>query len=78
MLGAVNIPLEETVPPLADHVTALLVVPVTVAANCFVAPALTAAEAGLIETTTVCGAAVTVTLAVADFVESAALVALTV
>ena len=35
---AVNRPLLETVPPVADHVTAVLVLPVTVAANCFVWP----------------------------------------
>ena len=33
-LGAVNNPLLETVPALADHVTAVFVVPCTVAANC--------------------------------------------
>ncbi len=70
-------PLVDIVPPLADQVTPVLLVPVTVAANCCVAPVLTVAVLGLIETATV-GAVVTVTLAVADFVESAALVAFTV
>jgi len=67
----------DMVPPVVDHVTPVLLLPVTVAANCCVAPVFRVAEPGLTETATA-GAAVTVTLAVADFVESAALVALTV
>jgi hypothetical protein len=70
-------PLVEIDPPLADQATEVLLLPVTVAANCCVPPVLIVAEVGLIDTATT-GAAVTVTLAAADFVESAALVALTV
>ena len=65
----------DTVPPLADQVTAVLVVPVTVAVNCCVAPVCMDAEVGLMLTTTGGGGAVTVTVADADFVVSAALVA---
>ncbi len=67
-------PLEEMLPPVADQVTAVLVVPVTVAVNCRVPPVWIEAEAGEIETET---AAVTVTAADADAVLSAALVAFT-
>lgn len=70
-------PAADIVPPLADQVTAVLLLPVTAATNCWLAPVLTVAVPGLIDTETT-GAAVTVTLAVADLVESAALVALTV
>lgn len=62
------------VPPVALHVTAVLVVPVTVAVNCCVRPVRSATDVGLTVTPT----AVTVTVADADFVGSAALVALTV
>ena len=65
------------VPPLADHVTAVLVVPVTVAVNCWVPPVCTDAELGLMLTATGGGGVVTVTVADADFVVSATLVALT-
>jgi hypothetical protein len=68
----------DTVPPLADQVTAVLVAPVTVAVNCWVPPVCTDAEVGLTLTTTGGGGAVTVTLADADFVLSATLVAVTV
>jgi hypothetical protein len=77
LAGAVYIPFVDTVPPLADQVMPVLLVPVTVATNCCVPPVFTVAELGLIETATV-GAAVTLTLAIADLVESAALVAFTV
>jgi hypothetical protein len=70
-------PPADIVPPVADQVTAVLLVPVTVAVNCCVALVFTVAVPGLIDTATT-GAAVTVTLAAADLVESAALVALTV
>lgn len=53
-------------------------VPVTVAVNCCVAPTCTEAVAGEMATETTGGGAVTVTLAEADFVESATLVAVTV
>jgi hypothetical protein len=65
----------ETVPPVALHVTAVLVEPVTFAVNCWVAPVTNDIEAGLSATAMGC---VTVTLADADFVVSAALVAFTV
>jgi hypothetical protein len=64
------------VPPVADHVTAVLVVPVTVAVNCCVAPPKTVALAG--ETLTVTTGAVTVTVAEADLLVSATLLAATV
>ena len=67
----------EIVPALADQVTAVLVVPVTVAVNCWVAPVCNDADVGLMLTATGGGGAVTVTVADADFVVSAALVAVT-
>ena len=76
--GAVYIPVLEIVPPVADQVTDVFVLPVTVAVNCWVAPVCTDAEVGLMLTTTGGGGAVTVTVAEADFVGSATLVALTV
>jgi hypothetical protein len=66
------------VPPVADQVTAVFVVPVTVAVNCCVAPAKIAAEVGLTLTTTTGGGVFTVTVAVANLVVSATLVARTV
>jgi hypothetical protein len=75
--GAVYRPLLETVPPLADQLTAVLVLPVTVAVNCCEAPTCRETELGAIDTTT--GAAeVTVTVATADLLLSATLVAVTV
>ena len=68
----------EIVPPVADQVTAIVVVPVTVAVNCCVPPVCTDAELGLMFTPTGGGGTVTLTLAEADFVLSAALVAVTV
>jgi hypothetical protein len=70
--GAVYKPDEDTVPPLAVHVTDVLLEPVTVAVNCFVPPVSNEADVGLIETAT---GTDTVTAAVADFVESATLAA---
>ena len=67
----------DTVPPLADQVTAVLVVPVTAAVNCCVPPVCSDAEVGLMLTATGGGGAVTLTLAEADFVLSATLVAVT-
>ena len=64
----------ETVPPAAVQVTAVLLLPVTVAVNCCVAPVISDAVVGEMETET----AVTVTIAAADLVVSATLVALTV
>lgn len=52
--------------------------PVTVAVNCCVFPVCIATRVGLIDTATGGGAAVTVTVADADFVLSATLVAFTV
>jgi hypothetical protein len=66
----------ETVPPVAVHVTAVFELPVTVAVNCCVADVCKDAVVGLIETLT--AGAVTVTVALADLVVSATLVALTV
>jgi len=74
--GAVYRPDEETTPPVADHVTPVLVVPVTVAVNCCVALGVSEAVPGDTETATAC--AVTVTAADADLVVSATLVAFTV
>lgn len=61
-------------PPVAVQVTAVFVVPVTLAVNCWVPPVSIDAEVGVIEMPT----RLTVTVAEADFVASAALVALTV
>jgi hypothetical protein len=80
--GTVYRPLVEMVPtvvlppvtPSTDHVTAVFVVPVTVAVNCCVEFIARLTEVGLILTATV----VTVTEALADLVGSALLVALTV
>jgi hypothetical protein len=60
---AVYTPDEETVPPVAVHVTVLLDDPVTVAENCCISPDCTDAEVGLMEMATVGAAAVTVTVA---------------
>jgi len=67
----------ETVPPVADHVTAVLLLPVTVAVNCCVPPVCMEAEVGLMLTATTGGGAVTVIVAVADLLVSATLVAVT-
>jgi len=67
----------ETVPALADQVTTVLVVPVTVSVNCCAPPEATVAEVGEMVTATVSGG-VMVMEAVADLVESATLVTLTV
>jgi len=64
----------ETVPPVADHVTAVLLLPVTVAVNCCVPPVCNEADVGLMLTET----SMTVTVAEADLVLSATLVAVTV
>ena len=68
----------EIVPPLADHVTELLPVPVTVTANCCVPPAASETKVGVIETPIGTAEEVTVTVALADSLASAALVAVTV
>jgi hypothetical protein len=61
-------------PPVADQVTAVLLVPVTVAVNCWVPAVRREAELGVMLTET----NVTVTVAEADLLLSATLVALTV
>ena len=61
-------------PPVADHVTAVLLEPVTVAVNCCVLLVVSDADAGDIETTT---AGVTVSAADAVRVLSATLAART-
>ena len=77
VLGAVNSPELETDPPVADHVTDVLDEPATEAVNCCVPPVTRVAEVGVIETDTDV-AALTVTVAEADLLVSAALVAFTV
>ena len=67
-------PVVEIVPPVADQVTAVLLVPVTAAVNCCVPPVCSDAEVGLMLTDT----SVTVTMADADLLVSATLVAVTV
>ncbi len=74
MLGAVKRPEVLMVPPVALQVTAVLLVPVTVAVNCWVPPVLSEAEVGAILTAT----EVTVMVEEADLVGSATLVAVTV
>lgn len=76
VLGAVYRPELEIVPALAVQVTAVFVDPLTVAVNCCVAPAWMETVTGLIDTTIGAGA-LTVTVADADLVLSAALVAVT-
>jgi len=70
-------PLEETLPAEADQLTAVLLLPVTLAVNCWVPLLNIEADTGEIVTATT-GAALTVTFADADLVVSAALVAVTV
>jgi hypothetical protein len=62
----------ETVPLVAVQVTAVLLVPLTVAVNCCVVPACIDVDVGLIDTAT---GAVTVMVDDADFELSATLVA---
>lgn len=76
-LGAVNIPPLETDPAVTDQFTAELVVPCTVATNCFVFPDVKVELDGETEMLTT-GAAATLTVADACLVVSAALVAVTV
>ena len=61
---------------MADQVTAVLLLPLTAAVNCCVPLVCSEAEVGEIVTDTT-GAALTVTVAEADLVVSAALVAVT-
>ena len=78
VFGAVYSPALVIVPPVADQVTAVFDVPLTVAVNCCVAPVASVATVGLMLTVTGGGGAVTVTVAEADLVVSASLVTLTV
>jgi hypothetical protein len=73
-VGALNNPLLETEPAVADQFTAVLVVPCTVATNCFVLPDVRVELVGEIEMLTT-GAAETATVAVACTAVFAALVA---
>jgi len=79
-VGAVNNPPLEMLPEVADHVTAVLLVPCTAALNCWVLPDVRVALPGDTATLTVVDDAegLTVTDAFAFFVVSAALVAVTV
>src|SRR5207244_3239874 len=74
---AVKSPEDETVPPVAVHVTALFDAFVTVAVNCRVPPAARVALVGEIVTPTDCGTVIVI-LAVAPLVGSCTLVAFTV
>jgi hypothetical protein len=76
--GAVNIPVEEIEPALADQLTEVLVVPRTLAANCCVLPEPTLADKGDTETLTLVVAGSTVIAALATLVGSALLAARTV
>ena len=77
-MGAVYRPEVVIVPPVADQVTPVFDVPVTLAVNCCVAAVCSDAVVGLIVTETGGGGAVTVTVAEEDLVVSATLVAVTV
>lgn len=72
--GAVNTPLLEIVPWGADQVTPFLLLPVTVAWKCWVIPEFIFTVLGVIDTVT---GGITDTVAVADLVGSATLVAVT-
>jgi len=76
--GAVYRPDASIVPPDADQVTPVLLLPLTVAVNCCVLPEVIDAEPGFTDTETPDAAAATDTVAVAVAVLSAALVAVTV
>jgi len=76
VFGAVYRPLDEMVPPVADHVTPLLLEPVMVVVNCCVPLVRMEAEVG--EIVMAITGTLTVTVADADLVLSAALVAVTV
>jgi hypothetical protein len=78
--GAVNMPLLEIDPAVADHTTDVLLVPVTVAENCCVLPDATVALNGLTLTLTFVGVLGGFTVTVANALASAdaALVAVTV
>ena len=69
----------EIVPLVVDQVTPVLLLPVTVAVNCCVLPVCSETDVGLMLTVTTGGGGgvVTLTVADADLVVSAALVAVT-
>jgi hypothetical protein len=77
-LGAVNNPPVETAPDEADQVTAVLLVPWTVAENCCVFPEVKVVLVGEIETLMVEPDGLTATVALAFFAVFALLVAVTV
>ena len=78
-VGAVSKPPLEMVPAVVDHTTAVLLVPLTVAANCCVRPEVTVALVGLTLTAILLIAGgLTVTVAVAVDVGDATLFAVTV
>jgi hypothetical protein len=78
VLGAVYNPDDDTVPPVALQVTAVFVEPDTVAENCCVPPVVSDAEVGEIAIVmSPRPLELTETVAEADFVVSAALVAVT-
>jgi hypothetical protein len=78
LAGAVYKPLDETVPsPVNDQVTAVLVVPVTVAVNCCVPPPPNEADVGDTDTATAAGG-FRVTVAEPDLLVSFVDVAVTV
>ncbi len=73
-VGAVNSPALETDPAVADQVTAVLLDPVTAAANCWVPPEVTEAVCGEMEIDTAAGG-LTTTVAAEDTELFASLVA---
>jgi hypothetical protein len=75
VVGAVKSPELLIVPPVAVHVTAVLLLPFTVAENCCVAPGPIFTAVGATDTDTT--GAVTVTVALPDFEVSTTLVAVT-
>ena len=62
MLGAVYEPLEVMLPPVADHVTVVVVVPVTVAVNVCLPPSASVTDFGEMVTATT-GTTVSVSVA---------------
>lgn len=77
MVGAVYSPPGVMLPPVVVQVTAVLLVPEMVAVNCCVAPVVKPAMPGEMPMATA-GAVATLTMADADLVGSATLVAVTV
>jgi hypothetical protein len=67
IVGAVNRPEAEIVPSLADHVTAVLLVLLTVATNCFFPPGMSVALTGETETEAGRSGAGEILLPAADF-----------